>query len=138
MTDEELLALLDSTLGPTLSEAGFAEALGGWTGVTFCTGGGDFAKRFEWLPQAHPEARPDGRVDLEVEFDQTTGLLARVDLGTSSLAATLYATGQGAQSAELKAAYALPLPESLAAVVRALETVFAQPQPQAPDPEPAA
>lgn len=135
MTDEELLALLDSTLGLTLSAAGFTEALGGWTGVTFCAGGGDFAERFEWLPQSHPEARPDGRVDLEVEFDQTTGLLARVDLGASSLAATLYATGQGALSAELKAAYGLPLPESLPVVVRALETVFAPPQAQ--DPEPA-
>lgn len=135
MTDDDLLALLDSTLGPTLSAAGFDRAQGGWTGVTFCASETDFAERFEWLPQARSrdqggsggESWQGARVDLEIEFDQTTGLLGRVHLESQSLAATVYAVGQGALAAELKAAYALPLPESLATVVRALETIFTPP-----------
>ena len=128
MTDEELLTLLDSTLGPTLHTAGFTGAQGGWDGVTFCAAFDEFAASYPWLPQASPEEWQRGAsVDLVIEFDQTTGLLGRVDLEPSSLPATAYGVGEKALAAELKAAYALPLAESLPVVVRALEAVFTPP-----------
>lgn len=126
MSDEELLALLDSTLGPTLAAAGFTSAQGGWDGVTCCASYDTFAASYPWLPQASPEEWQRGAsVDLTIEFDQTTGLLGRVDLEHSSLPATAYGVGEKALAAELKSAYALPLTESLPVVVRALEAIFA-------------
>ena len=128
MTDDDLLALLDRELGPVLTPAGFSGAQGGWPQTIFCTGFGGFTERFGWLPQAHPEEwHRNACVDLTLEFDQTTGLLARVDLELKSLPATLYALGEGALSAELKTAYALPLTESLPVVAKALTRVFTGP-----------
>ena len=129
MTDEELLALLDSTLGPTLTAAGFTGAQGGWDGVTFCAAFDEFAASYPWLPQASPEEWQRGAsVDLVIEFDQTTGLLGRIDLEYPSLPATVYGIGEKALSAELKAAYAWPLTQSLPVVVRALEVIFTPPE----------
>ncbi|GGD13121.1 hypothetical protein [Nocardioides daphniae] len=133
MTDDDLLALLDSTLGPVLTPAGFDRAQGDWSQAVFCAPQDAFIAAHPWLPQARPEEWQRGHsTDLTIEFDQTTGLLARVDLEGRSLPSTLYAVGEGALSAELKASYARPLTESLAVVVQALEAVF-RPPAEAPD-----
>ena len=128
MTDDDLLALLDRELGPVLTPAGFSGAQGGWGDAVFCAPQQEFNVRYEWLPQAHLEEWQRGAsTDLVLEFDQMTGLLAGVRLEHKSLAATLYAIGEGALSADLKAAYAKPLAESLPVVAQALGTVLTEP-----------
>lgn len=128
MTDDDLLALLDTHLGEVLGDAGFSSAQGGWDGVTFLAASEDFARSFPWVPQATPQEWMRGvSTDLTIELDQRTGLLHRVHLEDRSLAATLYALGHGALSAELKTAYARPLAEALPVLARALETVFTEP-----------
>lgn len=131
MTDDDLCALLDRHLGPVLSPAGFSGAQGGWTGVTFCAPQEAFAARHPWLPQAHPEEWQRGAsTDLTLEFDQTTGHLARVYLEEKTLASTLYGMREGALSAEVKTAYASPLTESLLVLARALAAVLTAPEDQ--------
>ncbi|QCX28816.1 hypothetical protein [Nocardioides jishulii] len=138
MTDDDLLALLDATLGETLTPAGFSAAQGGWDGVTFFAPQRAFGEQFPWLPQASPEEWQRGHsTDLTIDFDQTTGLIARIDLEGRSLPSTVYAVGAGALSAELKTAYARPLAECLPVVAEALETIFREPDPAPAEPEPA-
>ena len=129
MTDDDLCALLDSHLGPVLTPAGFAPAQGDWSQVTFCAPQDDFIARFPWLPQASPEEWQRGHsTDLTIEFDQVTGVISHAHLEQISLAATLYAISEGPLSAELKAAYARPLDESLPVVAKALAAIFNQPE----------
>ena len=129
MTDDDLLALLDAHLGGVLGRAGFSSAQGGWDGVTFFTDTEDFCRAFGWLPQAHPEEWMRGAsTDVVLEFDQTTGLLSRAYLEGKTLTSTLYAVKQGALSAELKAAFALPLDDALPVLARALAAVFTAPE----------
>ena len=129
MTDDDLLALLDAHLGEALGRAGFSAAQGGWDGVTFFSDAEEFCRTFPWLPQAHPEDWMRGvTTDVVLEFDQTTGLLGRAYLEGKTLASTLYGVKQGALSADLKAAFALPLDESLPVLARALEAVFTAPE----------
>ncbi|WP_162598742.1 hypothetical protein [Nocardioides gilvus] len=135
MTDDDLLSLLSQMLGPTLEAAGFGEAQGGWDGVTFCAAQADFTERFPWLPQAHPEDWQRGSsTDLVIEFDQTTGLLGRVDLEGITLAATVYRVGRGELAARLKSSMGWPLAESLPIVAEALDAAFTHREEPAAEP----
>lgn len=126
MTDDDLLALVESALGPVLTSAGFELGHGDWTGFTWWTPQGAFGERFPWLPQASPQEWQRGAsTDVTLEFDQTTGRLAYAHLEDMSVAATLYALGHGALAAEVRAALARPLQESLPVLARGLERLFA-------------
>lgn len=125
MTDDELLALVESALGPVLTAAGFELGHGDWTGFTWWTPQQAFIERFPWLPQASPEEWQRGAsTDVTLEFDQTTGRLAYAHLEDTSVAATLYALGHGALAAEVKAALARPLDEALPALAQGLVQLF--------------
>lgn len=129
MTDDDLISLVDSTLGPVLRPAGFELAHGGWDGFTWWTPQQSFAERFGWLPQARPEEWQRGRsTDLTVEFDQTTGRLAHVHLEDRTVASTLYVAGHGELAAEVKAALPLPLADSLPVLARGLAALFSEPE----------
>ncbi|MFC6153895.1 hypothetical protein [Nocardioides yefusunii] len=129
MNDDDLLALLDTTLGDVLSAAGFSPAQGGWDGVTFFCDADAFCRAFTWLPQAKPEGWMRGAtIDVVLEFDQTTGLLARAYLEGKTLASTLYGLRQGGLSADLKSAFGKPLDEALPVLRDALVAVFTEPE----------
>lgn len=129
MTDDDLISLVDSTLGPVLSAAGFELGQGGWDGFTWWTPQHAFAERFGWLPQARLEEWQRGAsTDLTLEFDQTTGRLAHAHLEHKTVASTLYVAGHGELAAEVKAALPLPLAESLPVLARGLAALFSEPE----------
>lgn len=129
MTDDDLLALLDAHLGEALASGGFSPFQGGWDGATSFAGTDEFCRAFPWLPQAKPDEFLRGfTTDVVLEFDQTTGLLARAYLEGKTLASTLYAVGEGALSSELKESLGKPLEASLEVLARALCAVFSEPE----------
>lgn len=132
VTDDDLLALLDAHLGGVLTAAGFSPFQGGWDGAVSYADTDVFCRAYPWLPQADSQANPEGWVrgattDVVVEFDQTTGLLARAYLEGKTLASTLYGLRQGGLSAEVKAAFGKPLDEALPVLRDALVAVFTEP-----------
>lgn len=129
MTDDDLLALLDAHLGEALAPAGFSTAQGGWDGVTFFAPQDEFVRSFPWLPQAQREGWLRGAsIDLTLEFDQVTGLLARVYLEEKTVASTLYALREGALSSELKESFPQPLEVSLEVLGRGLAALLTEPE----------
>ncbi len=133
MTDDELNELLRTVVEPTLIAAGFESGQGDWTGVTYRFDQDRFTDRFPWLPQASPaDWQRGGSTDLTIEFDQITGLLGRLDLEGMSLASTAYRVGRGELAANLKAAMALPLVQSLPIVAEALDAILTEPSSPAP------